>query len=216
VDGSYRWTYVTVVNCHSRRFVGWTLRLGRNVMWSVCGWTDRQGTNQKCEGTLSKLPLYQPGIAYYKCCLLNAKGSQELQRSHAPGHLVSLPGARAVPEPGASTVSPVRQANTSCLPSLLGLHRLLCSLLLGLLLPIAPLGGLHMWAAVADRGHSQFSQKAVKKKTREQDAFSVSLGHTFSMAAISCEGFLPPTPACRKATPPAGNQSADGLTEALL
>jgi hypothetical protein len=44
VDGSYRWTNVTVVNCHSRRFVGWTLNLGRNVAWSVCGWTDRQGT----------------------------------------------------------------------------------------------------------------------------------------------------------------------------
>jgi hypothetical protein len=44
VDGSYRWTNVTVVNCHSRRFVGWMLSLGRNVAWSVCGWTDRQGT----------------------------------------------------------------------------------------------------------------------------------------------------------------------------
>ncbi len=44
VDGSYRWTNVTVANCHSRRFVGWTLSLGRNVTWSVCGWTDRQGT----------------------------------------------------------------------------------------------------------------------------------------------------------------------------
>jgi hypothetical protein len=36
---------VTVVNCHSRRFVGWTLRLGRNVAWSVCRWTDRLGTD---------------------------------------------------------------------------------------------------------------------------------------------------------------------------
>ncbi len=44
MDGSYRWTNATVVNCHSRRFVGWTLSLGRNVEWSVCGWTDRQGT----------------------------------------------------------------------------------------------------------------------------------------------------------------------------
>ncbi len=44
VEGSYRWTIVTIVNCHSRRFVGWTLSLGRNVAWSVCGWTDRQGT----------------------------------------------------------------------------------------------------------------------------------------------------------------------------
>ncbi len=44
IDGSYRWTNVTVVNCHSRRFVGWTLSLGQNVAWSVCGWTDRQGT----------------------------------------------------------------------------------------------------------------------------------------------------------------------------
>jgi hypothetical protein len=35
---------VTVVNCHSRQFVRWTLRLGRNVTWSVRGWTDHQGT----------------------------------------------------------------------------------------------------------------------------------------------------------------------------
>jgi hypothetical protein len=35
---------VTVVNCHRRRFVGWMLSLGQNVAWSVCGWTDRQGT----------------------------------------------------------------------------------------------------------------------------------------------------------------------------
>ncbi len=35
---------VTVVNCHSGRFVGWTLSLGRNVAWSVCRWTDRLGT----------------------------------------------------------------------------------------------------------------------------------------------------------------------------
>jgi hypothetical protein len=45
VDGSYRWTFVTVVNCHSRQFDGWTLSLGRNVALSVCGWTDRQGTH---------------------------------------------------------------------------------------------------------------------------------------------------------------------------
>ncbi len=39
------WTdRVTVVKCHSRRFVGWTLSLGQNVAWSVCGWTDHQGT----------------------------------------------------------------------------------------------------------------------------------------------------------------------------
>ncbi len=44
MDGLCRWTNVTVVNCHSRRFVGWTLSLGRNVAWSVCGWMDRQGT----------------------------------------------------------------------------------------------------------------------------------------------------------------------------
>ncbi len=44
VDGSYRWTNVTVVNCHSRRFVGWMLSVGRNVAWSVCGWMDHQGT----------------------------------------------------------------------------------------------------------------------------------------------------------------------------
>ncbi len=43
MDGSYSWTNVTVVNCHSRRFVRWTLSLGQNVAWSVCGWTDRQG-----------------------------------------------------------------------------------------------------------------------------------------------------------------------------
>ncbi len=35
---------VTVVKCHSRRFVGWTNSVGRNVTWSVCGWTDRQCT----------------------------------------------------------------------------------------------------------------------------------------------------------------------------
>ncbi len=35
---------VTVVNCHSRRFVSWTLCLGRIVAWSVYGWTDGQGT----------------------------------------------------------------------------------------------------------------------------------------------------------------------------
>jgi hypothetical protein len=40
------------------------------------------------------------------------------------------------------------------MPSLLRLHRLLRSLLLGfLLLPVAPFGGLHGRAAVADRGH---------------------------------------------------------------
>jgi hypothetical protein len=36
---------VTVVKCHSRWFVGWTDSVGRNVMWSVCGWTDRQCTH---------------------------------------------------------------------------------------------------------------------------------------------------------------------------
>ncbi len=35
---------VTGANCHSRRFVGWTDSVGRNVVWSVRGWTDRQGT----------------------------------------------------------------------------------------------------------------------------------------------------------------------------
>ncbi len=35
---------VTVVKCHSRRFVRWTNSVGRNVTWSVCGWTDRQCT----------------------------------------------------------------------------------------------------------------------------------------------------------------------------
>ncbi len=35
---------VTVVNCHSRRFVGWMLSLGQNVAWLVHGWTDHQGT----------------------------------------------------------------------------------------------------------------------------------------------------------------------------
>ncbi len=38
-----RWN-VTVVNCHSRRFVRCMLRLDRIVIWLVCGWTDRQGT----------------------------------------------------------------------------------------------------------------------------------------------------------------------------
>jgi hypothetical protein len=55
---------VTVVNCHSRRFVGWTDSVGRNVTWSVCGWTDRQGT-----GTL----LYRPYINYCACkCTVNS------------------------------------------------------------------------------------------------------------------------------------------------
>ncbi len=36
--------------CH-RRFVGWTLSLGRNVAWSVCGWTDRQGTDTSSKYT---------------------------------------------------------------------------------------------------------------------------------------------------------------------
>ncbi len=36
---------VTVVKCRSRRFVWWTLSLGRNVAWSVRGWTDRQCTH---------------------------------------------------------------------------------------------------------------------------------------------------------------------------
>ncbi len=35
---------VKVVKCHSRWFVGWTNSVGRNVTWSVCGWTDRQYT----------------------------------------------------------------------------------------------------------------------------------------------------------------------------
>ncbi len=32
------------IGSYSRWFVGWTLCLGQNVTWSVCGWTDRQGT----------------------------------------------------------------------------------------------------------------------------------------------------------------------------
>jgi hypothetical protein len=44
VDGSYRWKNVTVVNCHSRRFVRWKDSVGRIFAWWVCGWTDRQGT----------------------------------------------------------------------------------------------------------------------------------------------------------------------------
>jgi hypothetical protein len=35
---------VTVVKCHSRRFVGWTDSVGQHVAWLVCGWTDRQCT----------------------------------------------------------------------------------------------------------------------------------------------------------------------------
>jgi hypothetical protein len=35
---------VTVVKCHSRRFVGWTKSVGLNVTWSVFEWTDRQCT----------------------------------------------------------------------------------------------------------------------------------------------------------------------------
>jgi hypothetical protein len=44
-----RWN-VTVVNCHSRRFVGWTLHLGRNVAWSVCRWMDRLDTSSATKG----------------------------------------------------------------------------------------------------------------------------------------------------------------------
>ncbi len=49
LDGSDRWKNVTVVNCHSRRFVGWTDSVGWIVAWLVCGWMDRQGT----EATMS-------------------------------------------------------------------------------------------------------------------------------------------------------------------
>ncbi len=35
---------ITGANCHSRGFVGWMDSLGRIVAWSVCGWTDRQGS----------------------------------------------------------------------------------------------------------------------------------------------------------------------------
>ncbi len=38
------------VNCHSRRFVRWTLSLGRNVAWSVRGWTDHHCTTIKYIG----------------------------------------------------------------------------------------------------------------------------------------------------------------------
>ncbi len=70
LDGSYRWRNVTVVNCHSRRFVGWTLSLGRNVAWSVCGWTDRQGTafSSHCVRASSSLAL---STFYSNCCNLN-------------------------------------------------------------------------------------------------------------------------------------------------
>jgi hypothetical protein len=30
---------VAVENCHSGKNVGWTYVVGRNVTWSVCGWT---------------------------------------------------------------------------------------------------------------------------------------------------------------------------------
>ncbi len=69
VDGSYRWTNVTVVNCHSRQFVGWTLSLGQIVTWSVCGWTDRQGTY-----TAGYVTCYTVGyvtcntVGYVTCC----------------------------------------------------------------------------------------------------------------------------------------------------
>ncbi len=46
---------VTVVNCHSRRFVGWMLRLVWNVMWPVCGWTDRQGTGKQIQALLPRI-----------------------------------------------------------------------------------------------------------------------------------------------------------------
>jgi hypothetical protein len=68
-----------------------------------------------------------------------------------PGYLVSQPGAGIVAEPVVSAISPVRQVNTSSLPSLLGLHWLLP-------LPVATLGGLHGRAAVVDRGHSLLLQ----------------------------------------------------------
>ncbi len=51
-----RWN-VTVVKCHSRRFVGWTPSLGQNVAWSVRGWKDRQCT-KVCRSTVAVNYLY--------------------------------------------------------------------------------------------------------------------------------------------------------------
>ncbi len=44
---------VTVVKCHSRQFVGWTLSLGQNVAWSVRGWTDHQCTAISLDSKMS-------------------------------------------------------------------------------------------------------------------------------------------------------------------
>jgi hypothetical protein len=45
LDGSYRCQNVKGANCHSRWFVEWTDSVGQIVAWSVCGWTDGQGTH---------------------------------------------------------------------------------------------------------------------------------------------------------------------------
>ncbi len=57
---------VTVVKCHSRRFVGWTNSVGRNVTRSVCGWTDRQCTaDNGCRWRLDEKPEVQNLLTQY-------------------------------------------------------------------------------------------------------------------------------------------------------
>jgi hypothetical protein len=44
---------VTVENRHSGQNVGWTYGVVRNVTWSVCGWTSRQGTDWRADWLLT-------------------------------------------------------------------------------------------------------------------------------------------------------------------
>ncbi len=56
---------VTVVNCHSRWIIGWTLSLGWNVGWSVCEWTDHLGTPGTLSSWMCSRPtLWEPVDAY--------------------------------------------------------------------------------------------------------------------------------------------------------
>jgi hypothetical protein len=50
LDRSYSCKNVTGTNWHSRGFVGWTDSVGRIAVWSVCLWTDRQGTDNSANG----------------------------------------------------------------------------------------------------------------------------------------------------------------------
>ncbi len=61
---------VTVVKCHSRRFVGWTNSVGRNVTWTVCGWTDRQCT--ALSNIWCRLPNSGVECLFLQSCMLTA------------------------------------------------------------------------------------------------------------------------------------------------